>query len=230
MSSPRFRLGPTDALIVVDVQKDFCPGGALAVPGGDEIVPTVNALIARFATVVLTQDWHPDGHSSFASSHPGKAPFEGVDMPYGPQVLWPDHCRQNSTGAEWHDALQAGKGTVFRKGSNPQIDSYSGFLENDRRTETGLADWLAAKGIRRIFVTGLAFDFCVGFTALDGRAKGLEVVVLEDATRGIDINGSMAAMRARLLEAGVQLAQSEAVLGSPRTPEPRTAIAPPAPV
>ncbi|HEV7320778.1 MAG TPA: bifunctional nicotinamidase/pyrazinamidase [Ensifer sp.] len=194
------------ALIVVDVQNDFCPGGALAVEGGDEIVPMINGLIGRFEHVVLTQDWHPARHSSFASSHPGKAPFEMIAMPYGAQTLWPDHCVQGSTGAEFHPALEWTRAElVIRKGFRPEIDSYSAFFENDRRTPTGLTGYLRDRGIRKVTLCGLATDFCVAFSALDAVAQGFSTSVVLDACRGIDLNGSLQAMVTRMRDAGVEL-------------------------
>ena len=196
-----------DALVVIDVQNDFCPGGALAVAGGDEIVPLVNDMIARADHVVLTQDWHPAGHSSFASTHPGKAPFETIDMPYGPQTLWPDHCVQGTEGARFHPALEwTNAEHVIRKGFRPGIDSYSAFFENDHETPTGLGGYLKERGIGAITLVGLATDYCVAFSALDARRLGLDVTVRMDACRAIDLGGSLAAMTARMQEAGVKLA------------------------
>jgi nicotinamidase/pyrazinamidase len=193
------RFADEDVLIVVDVQIDFCPGGALAVPRGGEIIPIVNSLAARFRNVVLTQDWHPRGHASFASSHPGKRPFETVSAFYGPQVLWPDHCVQDTPGAQFHPALQASHAAfVLRKGFRPAIDSYSAFYENDRKTPTGLAGYLRERGLRRIFLAGLAFDFCVRHSAEDARREGFATFVVEDACRAIDHDGSAAATRASL--------------------------------
>lgn len=195
-----------DALIVVDMQNDFCPGGALAVEGGDEIVPAVNRLIEQFRHVVLTQDWHPAGHSSFASSHPGKAPFEAVTMPYGEQTLWPDHCVQGSPGADFHPALRwTTAELVVRKGFRAEIDSYSAFFENDHRTPTGLAGYLRERGISKVALCGLATDFCVAFSALDAVAQGFSTSVVLGACRGIDLNGSLAAMTQRMRDAGVAL-------------------------
>lgn len=195
-----------DALIVIDVQNDFCPGGALAVAGGDEIVPIVNRLIEGARHVILTQDWHPAGHSSFASSHPGKAPFEMVTMPYGEQTLWPDHCVQGSPGAEFHPGLRwTTAELVIRKGFRTGIDSYSAFFENDRRTPTGLAGYLRERGIAKVSLCGLATDFCVAFSALDAVAEGFSTSVVLGACRGIDLNGSLAAMTRRMRDAGVEL-------------------------
>ena len=201
-------------LVVVDVQNDFCPdtdlGGALAVPGGEQVVAPVNALMQSFAHVVLTQDWHPAGHLSFASSHAGKAPFETVQMPYGEQVLWPDHCVQGTPGAQFHPDLDIRRAQLLlRKGFRREIDSYSAFFENDRSTPTGLAGYLAERGLTRLALAGLAIDFCVAFSALDARRLGFEVTVIEDACRGIDLNGSLAAMRGRMAEAGVAFAASD---------------------
>lgn len=194
------------ALIVIDVQNDFCPGGALAVPGGDEVVPEINALIGGFAHVVLTQDWHPAGHSSFASSHPGKNPFETTAMSYGEQTLWPDHCIQGSRGAEFHSGLDWVKAElVIRKGFRSEIDSYSALFENDRTTPTGLGGYLAERGIGKVTLAGLATDFCVGFSALDAAKLGLDVEVSLSACRGIDIDGSVDAMCGEMRKAGIRL-------------------------
>lgn len=195
------------ALIVIDVQNDFCPGGALAVAGGDAIVPIVNGLIADFEHVVLTQDWHPAGHSSFASSHPGKQPFELVDMPYGPQTLWPDHCIQGTPGAMFHEGLVWNKGEiVIRKGFRHAIDSYSAFMENDHQTPTGLAGYLRERGIDTLTLVGLATDFCVAYSALDAVKHGFAVTVRLDACRAIDLGGSLDVMLGKMRDAGVTLA------------------------
>jgi nicotinamidase/pyrazinamidase len=200
-------------LIIVDVQNDFCPGGALAVRRGDEVVPLINRLAARFENVVLTQDWHPRGHASFASSHPGKKPFETIDLPYGKQVLWPDHCVQGTPGAAFHSRLDTAKAQlVVRKGFHRNIDSYSGFIEADRKTTTGLAGFLREKGFEKLNVCGLATDFCVAWTALDARAAGFDVTVVEDACRAIDLEGSLERAWADMATAGVQRMQSEALL------------------
>jgi nicotinamidase/pyrazinamidase len=192
-------------LIVVDVQNDFMPGGALAVPKGDEVVPVINRLAARFENIVLTQDWHPRDHASFASAHPGKKPFETIDLPYGKQVLWPDHCVQGTSGAALHSDLDVTKAQlVIRKGFHRNIDSYSGFLEADRKTSTGLAGYLKERGIKTLYVCGLATDFCVGWTALDARAAGFDTTLIEDASRGIDLEGSLARTWADLASAGVK--------------------------
>ena len=195
-----------EALVVIDLQNDFCPGGALAVTGGDAIVPVVNRLIGEFDHVVMTQDWHPAGHSSFASSHPGKQPFETVEMPYGTQTLWPDHCIQGTQGAMFHSGLRWDKAQiVIRKGFRRAIDSYSAFYENDHSTPTGLGGYLKERGIGAVTLCGLATDFCVAFSAIDARKHGLAVNVRLDACRGIDLGGSMDAMMAKMKEAGVRL-------------------------
>ncbi|HTV87752.1 MAG TPA: bifunctional nicotinamidase/pyrazinamidase [Stellaceae bacterium] len=195
-----------EALIVIDVQRDFCPGGALAVPGGDAIVPVINRLARGFAHVVLTQDWHPPGHASFAGSHPGRSPFETIALPYGAQTLWPDHCVQGSAGAAFHADLAIPQAElVIRKGCNPVIDSYSAFRENDRKTPTGLAGYLRERGIERLTLCGLATDFCVLYSALDARAVGFAATVALDACRGIDLDGSLARALAAMRAAGVEL-------------------------
>jgi nicotinamidase/pyrazinamidase len=192
-------------LVVVDVQNDFIPGGALAVPKGDEVVPIANRLAARFENMVLTQDWHPRGHASFASSHTGKKPFETVELSYGTQVLWPDHCVQGTPGAAIHRHLDVAKAQlVLRKGHHRGIDSYSAFLEADRKTSTGLAGYLKERGLRELFVCGLATDFCVAWTALDARAAGFQVTVIEDACRAIDLDGSLARAWSDMAAAGVK--------------------------
>lgn len=196
----------TRALIVIDVQYDFCPGGALAVPGGDDIVPGINALMGEFDAVVLTQDWHPAGHSSFASSHDGKAPFDMVDMPYGAQVLWPDHCVQGSDGAAFHAGLNTDRADmIIRKGYRPAIDSYSAFFENDRATPTGLDGYLRTRGLRDLTMVGLATDFCVNFSAVDAARLGYAVTVRTDLCRAIDMDGSLAAAQDGMRAAGVTL-------------------------
>ena len=198
-----------DALVIVDVQNDFCPGGALAVPDGDAVVPLINTLAPHFAQVVFTQDWHPAGHSSFASSHPGKAAFSTVTMPYGEQTLWPDHCIQGSLGSDFHSGLAWTKAElVIRKGFRPDIDSYSAFFENDRTTPTGLAGYLRERGIDTVTLVGLATDFCVAFSALDAVGHGFKTTVRLDACRGIDLNGSLAAAWKQMTEAGVKRIQS----------------------
>lgn len=195
------------ALIVIDMQNDFCPGGALAVEGGHEIVPLVNDLIARFDHVVLTQDWHPAKHSSFASMHAGREPFETVQMPYGGQTLWPDHCIQGSDGAAFHPALDWTKAEmVIRKGFRKSIDSYSAFFENDRSTPTGLAGYLRERGIEKLTLVGLATDYCVAYSALDAVHQGFHTTVLLEACRAIDLDGSLKQMTETMREAGVKLA------------------------
>ncbi len=197
----------THALIAIDLQNDFCPGGALAVPGGDGIVTGINALMGNFDAVILTQDWHPAGHSSFASSHPGKAPFETTEMPYGTQVLWPDHCVQGSAGAAFHDGLDTARADlILRKGFNPAIDSYSAFFENDHETPTGLHGYLQTRGIGRLTMVGLATDFCVNFSAVDAARLGYAVTVQEALCRAIDLDGSLAAARRGMADAGVTVA------------------------
>jgi nicotinamidase/pyrazinamidase len=201
--------GDADVLIVVDVQNDFCAGGALAVPGGEEVVPIVNQLAARFPHVLLTQDWHPALHLSFASSHPGKQPFDTVRMPYGAQILWPDHCVQGSKGAELHKELDIPHAElVLRKGFRREIDSYSAFFENDGKTPTGLAGYLRERGFRNLYLAGLAFDFCVFYSAKDGHAQGFAVSVIEDACRAIDTQGSEAAARQGLAERSIAIISS----------------------
>jgi nicotinamidase/pyrazinamidase len=182
----------TDVLLVIDVQNGFCPGGALAVPGGDDIVPLVNRIAKRFRHVVLTQDWHPAGHRSFASSHPGRKPFETVELAYGRQVLWPDHCIQGTESAALHPALDIPHAAlILRKGCHPDIDSYSAFFENDRKTPTGLLGYLRERGLTRVFLAGLALDFCVRYSAQDAQRNGFSAIVLEDACRAIDLDGSL---------------------------------------
>ena len=203
-----------DILIVIDVQNDFCPGGALAVPEGDAVVPLINGLMPRFANVVWTQDWHPAGHSSFASSHPGKAPFSTIAMPYGEQTLWPDHCIQGTSGADFHAGLDPTRAQmIIRKGFRGAIDSYSAFFENDRTTPTGLAGYLRERGLTRVFCAGLATDFCVRFSAEDARRLGLETVLIADACRAIDLGGSLAAGMAAVKAAGVGIIESMALAG-----------------
>jgi len=196
---------PGACLVVVDVQNDFMPGGALAVPRGDEVVPVINRLAARFENVVLTQDWHPRGHISFASSHPGKKPFETVELSYGTQVLWPDHCVQGTAGAALHSELNLTKAQlVIRKGHHAGIDSYSAFLEADRTTPTGLAGYLRERNLKELYICGLATDFCVAWTALDARAAGFDTTVIEEACRAIDLDGSLARAWKDMTAAGVK--------------------------
>jgi nicotinamidase/pyrazinamidase len=203
------RPGHADALIVVDVQNDFCPGGRLAVQKGDEVVPLVNALAKRFENVVLTQDWHPAGHRSFATSHPGTRPFDSIQLAYGEQVLWPDHCVQGSDGAALHKDLHVCHAQlVVRKGWRKDVDSYSAFLEADRKSRTGLEGYLDERGIKRVFVCGLATDFCVAWTALDARKLGFDCAVVEDACRAIDMQGSLDAAWQKMQQAGVARVRS----------------------
>ena len=197
----------TQALIVIDVQNDFCPGGALAVAGGDEIVAGINALMAGFETVVLTQDWHPAGHSSFASSHDGKGAFEMIDMPYGPQVLWPDHCVRGSAGAGFHADLHTDPAQmIVRKGFRMEIDSYSAFFENDHETPTGLEGYLRSRGVKSLVMVGLATDFCVNFSAVDAAKLGFDVTVDLAHCRAIDLDGSLGVAMDGMTAAGVQFA------------------------
>jgi len=199
-------LDDREVLIVTDPQLDFCPGGALAVPEGDAIVPEVNRLAQRFSHVILTQDWHPRGHASFASSHPGRRPFETIEVEYGPQTLWPDHCVQGTPGAAFHPGLDRSRiELIIRKGYRATIDSYSAFRENDRTTPTGLAGYLRERGFERVTLCGLATDFCVFYSAIDAVAAGFATAVALDASRAIDIDGSLAHALAAMREAGVVL-------------------------
>src|SRR3954467_12545542 len=193
-----------DVLLVIDVQTDFCPGGALAVADGDAVVPVVNRRAAQFAHLVLTQDWHPAGHSSFASQHNRAAPFQSITMPYGPQTLWPDHCVQGTPGAAFHPSLEADRAElIIRKGFRREIDSYSAFFENDLRTPTGLAGYLRERGLTRLFLVGLATDFCVHYSAGDARRLGFEAIVVDAGWRAIDLTGSLAAVYAQCEEVAV---------------------------
>lgn len=195
-----------EAVLVIDVQNDFCPGGALAVSGGDEIVAPINALVPEFAVRVFTQDWHPAGHSSFASSHAGKDPFTMIDMPYGPQVLWPDHCVIGSEGAAFHPDLDTRPADlIVRKGFRPEIDSYSAFFENDHDTPTGLEGYLRTRGVDTVTLVGLATDYCVNFSAVNAAKLGFKVRVIESLCRAIDLDGSLAAARAGMSDAGVSI-------------------------
>lgn len=206
-------ISPRTALLVIDVQNDFIPGGQLAVPEGDLIVPLINRLAGQFKQVVIAQDWHPAGHTSFASSHSGRQPYDVIQLPYGEQTLWPDHCIQGSRGAEFHSGLDLPHAQlIIRKGCNPDIDSYSAFLEADRVTTTGLAGYLKERGIDTVYMVGLALDFCVMFSALDARAAGFNAFVVLDACRAIDLNGSLAAAIERMQVAGVGLIQSTELL------------------
>jgi nicotinamidase/pyrazinamidase len=203
----------TDCLIVVDVQNDFCPGGALEVQRGDEIVPLVNRLAREFENIVVTQDWHPAGHASFASSYSGRKPFETTRLRYGKQVLWPDHCIQGTRGAALHDGLDLPRAQlVIRKGWHPKVDSYSAFLEADRKTKTGLDGYLRSRGVKRVYCVGLATDFCVAWTALDARRFRFQAVVIEDACRAIDNDGSLAAALKAMAGARVKRATSASLL------------------
>ena len=208
-------IGERDVLLVVDVQNDFCPGGRLAVPCGDEVVPLINQLAARFEHVVLTQDWHPPRHISFASSHPGKKPFETTRLPYGTQVLWPDHCVQGTYGAELRSNLRIPHAElVLRKGYHRTIDSYSAFYENDGTTHTGLAGYLRERGLTRVFLAGLAFDFCVRYSAEDAHREGFDVLVVEDCCRAINVEGSEETTRQKLRSLGIRLLSAPSVLSA----------------
>jgi nicotinamidase/pyrazinamidase len=205
--------GEADALIIVDVQNDFCSGGALVVPGGEEVVPVANRLAERFSHVLLTQDWHTPGHLSFASAHPGKQPFETVEASYGGQILWPDHCVQGTRGAAFHPDLDIPKAElVLRKGFRRSIDSYSAFYENDGKTPTGLSGYLRERGFRTAYLAGLAFDVCVYYSAMDAEREGFDVFVIEDACRAIDRDGSADAVRGKLAGLGIPLISSSAIL------------------
>lgn len=207
-------IGSGDALLVIDVQNDFCPGGALPVPEGDAVVPVLNEIATHFAFVVLTQDWHPKDHISFISRHEGRRPFETITLPYGAQTLWPNHCVAATPGAALHPDLDIPQaGLILRKGSNPQIDSYSAFQENDRKTKTGLAGYLRERGLTRLFFGGLAYDVCVRHSAEDAIAAGFAVVIIEDACRGLDRDG-VAATRAALTRLGCTIAQSADIAGA----------------
>ena len=206
--------GSRSVLIVVDVQNGFCSGGGLPVPNGEQVVPVINAIASAFDNVVLTQDWHPAGHASFASSHPGRHAFESIGLGYGAQVLWPDHCVQGTRDAELHKDLHLPRAQLLiRKGFHEGIDSYSAFVEADRRTRTGLAGYLNARGLDEVYVCGLATDFCVAWTALDARQAGFKVAVIEDACRGIDLNDSLNAAWGQMAEAGVARIQSTDLAG-----------------
>lgn len=206
------RLSPQDVLLVVDVQNDFCPGGALPVSNGDQVIAPIHRLATRFKHIVLTQDWHPANHSSFAANHPGKRPYDSIEMQYGRQTLWPVHCVQDTAGAAFHSDLHLPQAElILRKGYEPEIDSYSAFFENDRVTPTGLTSYLRERGLKRIFLAGLAYDYCVAYSALDARRLGLPAVVLRDACRAIDLDGSVARMEAQFEKTGVQVIESEAI-------------------
>ena len=207
MSLPPLAVRPDDVLIVIDPQVDFCPGGALAVSGGDEIMPLINQIAARFEHVVITQDWHPREQISFASNHPGAEPFSVVEVAYGPQTLWPDHCVQGTPGAQLHPALDVPHAQlVLRKGYHREVDSYSAFFENDKATATGLSGYLRQRGLKRCVFVGLALDFCVRYSAEDALAEGFEAVVMPQASRAIDLDGSAAAAMASFAAMGVALA------------------------
>ena len=203
-----------DILLIIDVQNDFCPGGALAVADGDSVIEPIRKIAPRFEHIILTQDWHCAGHTSFASSHAGKGPYEQIELSYGMQTLWPDHCVQGSAGAEFHSDLILPKAElILRKGFRPLIDSYSAFYENDHLTATGLGGYLRERGLTRVFLVGLAYDYCVGYSALDARRLGFEAIVIRDACRAIDLNGSVEKMEAEFAKAGVETSDSAEVIG-----------------
>lgn len=213
MSGP-IKIGSGDALLVIDVQNDFCPGGALPVPEGDAVVPVLNRIAKQFTSIVLTQDWHPLGHISFASRHKGRRPFETIALAYGAQTLWPEHCVQDSFGAALHSDLDLPQAElIIRKGFNPEIDSYSAFQENDRRTKTGLAGYLRERGLTRLFLGGLAYDVCVHYSAEDAIVAGFDVIVIEEACRGLDA-ASTAATRASLAERGCIIRSAADLIGA----------------
>ena len=206
------RIDEHDVLVVIDVQNDFCSGGALAVADGDAVVDVIHRIAPLFKHIVLTQDWHPAGHSSFATSHAGKQPFEQIELSYGLQTLWPDHCLQDSNGAQFHSSLHLPQAElILRKGFNPAIDSYSAFFENDRSTPTGLAGYLEERKLTRAFLAGLAYDYCVGYSALDARLLGLPAFIFHDACRAIGLNGSVAKIEAEFERAGVSVIDSAAL-------------------
>jgi nicotinamidase/pyrazinamidase len=208
------RITSADVLIVVDVQNDFCPGGALAVADGDAVIEPIHRIARRFDSIVLTQDWHPSNHASFASTHPGTKPFDSIELGYGPQTLWPAHCVQGTYGADFHSTLNLPQAQlILRKGFRPQIDSYSAFFENDHTTSTGLTGYLRERKLTRAFFVGLAYDFCVGYSALDARRLGFEAVILRDACRSIDLNGSVAKIEADFAKAGVAVPGSDELCG-----------------
>ena len=219
MSQSGLQITPHDVLLVVDVQNDFCPGGALAVPEGDAVISVIHRVAPLFHHVILTQDWHPEGHTSFASSYGTRKPFEQVALSYGLQTLWPDHCIQGTPGAQFHPALHLPQAElILRKGFRPHVDSYSAFFENDHTTPTGLDGYLRERGFRRVFLAGLAYDYCVHYSAIDARRAGFETIVLRDACRAIDLGASEARIRADFAEAGV-LESTSGQLSRP-TPEP----------
>ena len=208
------QIGASDVLVVIDVQNDFCPGGALAVAGGDAVIQPIHRIAPHFQHVVLTQDWHTPDHFSFASAHPGRKPFEHIEAIYGPQTLWPDHCVQGSMGAQCHPDLKLSKAElVLRKGFRREIDSYSAFFENDRTTATGLAGYLKERGLTRVFFAGLAYDYCVGYSALDAQRLGFPAFIIRDASRAIDLNGSVAKIESEFVRAGVTLIQTPEIRG-----------------
>jgi nicotinamidase/pyrazinamidase len=212
----RMNLNPSsdDVLLVVDVQNDFCPGGALAVADGDAVIPAIHRIARHFEHILLTQDWHPPGHHSFARAHQGKCAFDQVHLIYGEQTLWPDHCVQGTPGADFHPALNLPQAElILRKGFRPEIDSYSAFFENDRTTTTGLNAYLRERGLRRVFLAGLAYDYCVAYSALDARRLGYPAIIIRDACRAIDLNGSVAAIEKEFAAAGVSLIESAAIAG-----------------
>jgi nicotinamidase/pyrazinamidase len=201
-----------DLLLVIDVQNDFCPGGALAVADGDSVIDPILKIAPRFEHIILTQDWHPASHSSFASAHPGRKPYEQIEMPYGLQTLWPNHCVQGMRGAEFHPKLNLPRAElILRKGFRREVDSYSAFFENDRVTPTGLAGYLRERGLTRIFLAGLAYDFCVGYSALDARRLGFEAIVIRNCCRAIDLNGSVEGIEDQFAGAGIVLADTDAI-------------------
>jgi len=209
------KLTSQDVLLVIDIQNDFCPGGALAVADGDAVLPVIHRIAPLFEHIVLTQDWHTADHASFASAHRGKQPFETIEVGYGKQTLWPDHCVQGTKGAEFHPDLQMTRAElILRKGFRPQIDSYSAFFENDRTTPTGLSGYLDERGLTRVFLCGLAYDYCVGYSALDARRLGLQTIVIKDACRAIDLNGSVQRIEAEFARDGVQILESSALMPS----------------
>ena len=203
------QIGTHDVLIVIDVQNDFCPGGALAVPLGDEVIAPIHRVAPLFEHIIFTQDWHPPNHSSFAASHPGRRPFESIQLAYGPQTLWPPHCVQGGKGAQFHPALRLPQAElILRKGFRANVDSYSAFFENDRVTPTGLASYLGERDLKRVFLAGLAYDYCVGYSAVDACRVGLPAFVLRDACRAIGLGGSVAAIEAEFAKAGVVVIDS----------------------
>jgi nicotinamidase/pyrazinamidase len=209
----RMQITPRDVLIVVDIQNDFCPGGALAVADGDAVIPVIHKIAPAFQHIIFTQDWHSPAHTSFACAHTGKHPFEQIELSYGVQILWPVHCVQGTSGAEFHPALHLPQAElILRKGFRPQIDSYSAFYENDRTTPTGLAGYLAERNLTRVFLAGLAYDYCVAYSALDARRVGLPAVVIRDACRAIDLDGSVAKIESEFVSAGVTRIDSATLL------------------